>query len=519
MSQIVDILTSTGTAPYEVYVCDVTNTFCYLVANGVTLPYQFTVPSPLDTSTSVIIKLIDTDGCETFELYQCPITPTPTPTPTLTPTQTQTIPCNCINVVNFTSSVIGYFDYVDCNGNQQTNIPVSPGLTYYVCGSNPTNPIGVVVYQGLPCVNGNCFPIPSVTPTSTVTPTITPTISLTPTNTPTNTTTPTETPTSTPTNTPTITPTTTVTETPTPTPTPSITNTITPTQTNTVTPTSTPTNTVTPTNPPPTYSPTPTNTPTISVTPTITNTPTNTITPTPTITPTISVTPTITRTPTITPTNTITPTITRTPTITPTKTLTPTITPTITPTTNYVTFYLKSCDNCSFTLLNDGFMSLPSTTTIGSSVLATNGGCYMVMSMTVGTITLFWNSLGGSFSDCSSCTSANPCVTPTPTPTKTATPTMTMTPTKTKTPTPTKTKTPTPTPTSGTVYLANSCCIPGLQKYVILPSPGLGPRLILIGGQCYQTVAQTSGTPLNVGTLLPIGTTCSSCISTYGCEG
>jgi hypothetical protein len=101
----------------------------------------------------------------------------------------------------------------------------------------------------------------------------------------------------------------------------------------------------------------------------------------------------------------------------------------------------------------------------------------------------------------------------------TITPTMTVTPTKTKTPTPTKTKTPTPTRTPGTVYLANSCCIPGLQKYVILPSAGLGPRLVLIGGQCYQTIAQTSGTPLNVGTLLPISTTCSSCISTYGCDG
>jgi hypothetical protein len=101
----------------------------------------------------------------------------------------------------------------------------------------------------------------------------------------------------------------------------------------------------------------------------------------------------------------------------------------------------------------------------------------------------------------------------------TMTPTTTITPTVTKTSTPTKTKTPTPTPTSGTVYLATSCCVPGLQKYVILPSAGLGPRLVLIGGQCYQTVSQTSGTPLNVGTLLPVGTTCSSCIASHSCTG
>lgn len=73
MSQVVDILTSTGVAPYTVYVCDITNTFCYFVANGVTLPYQFTVQPPLDVATSIIIKLIDFDGCETFELYTCPI--------------------------------------------------------------------------------------------------------------------------------------------------------------------------------------------------------------------------------------------------------------------------------------------------------------------------------------------------------------------------------------------------------------------------------------------------------------
>jgi hypothetical protein len=99
------------------------------------------------------------------------------------------------------------------------------------------------------------------------------------------------------------------------------------------------------------------------------------------------------------------------------------------------------------------------------------------------------------------------------------TPTMTVTPTKTKTPTPTNTKTPTPTRTPGTIYLANSCCVPGLQKYVILPSAGLGVRLVLIGGQCYQTVAQTSGSPAVVGTLLPIGTTCSSCITSNPCSG
>ena len=31
MSQVVDILTSTGIAPYDVYVCDITYTFCFSI--------------------------------------------------------------------------------------------------------------------------------------------------------------------------------------------------------------------------------------------------------------------------------------------------------------------------------------------------------------------------------------------------------------------------------------------------------------------------------------------------------
>jgi hypothetical protein len=162
-------------------------------------------------------------------------------------------------------------------------------------------------------------------------------------------------------------------------------------------------------------------------------------------------------------------------------------------------------------------MSLPSSFSINTVITATNGGCYFLSSTLSGPVTLFWNS--NTYSDCNACTTSNPCLTPTPTQTMTMTPTMTVTPTKTKTPTPTKTKTPTPTRTPGTIYLATSCCIPGLQKYVILPSSGLGPRLVLIGGQCYQTVSQTSGSPSVVGTLLPIGATCSSCITSNPCSG
>jgi hypothetical protein len=106
---------------------------------------------------------------------------------------------------------------------------------------------------------------------------------------------------------------------------------------------------------------------------------------------------------------------------------------------------------------------------------------------------------------------------PTPTPTLTKTPTLT--PTLTKTPTPTLTKTPTPTPTRtpGVVYVAVSCCDPLIQKFVILPSAVIN-QIVLVGGQCYRVVNTFNGTPSFVGTLLPVGTTCNSCMATYGCN-
>jgi len=127
------------------------------------------IPSPLENTNDIVIKVIDSLGCSELITFFC--SPTPTQTPTQTPTPTMT---------------------------------VTPGLT-------PT-----------------MTPTPSITPTQTptVTPTVTPTNTNTPTVTPTNTNTPTVTPTNT--NTPTITPTITPTSTPTPTVTPTITPTVSP---------------------------------------------------------------------------------------------------------------------------------------------------------------------------------------------------------------------------------------------------------------------------------------------------
>ena len=245
MSQSIDILTSTGVPPYDVYVCDISNTFCFLVTTGVTLPYQFFAPPPLDNVSQLIVKLIDSLGCEFFEPFQCP-TPTPTPSPTCFANQYQIWvggPCT--------------FNLLDCSSGITGTYTTTSGGTYNVCSSLPPVSVGYCPYGPVIFLG----PCPTLTPTPTVTPTLTPTPSITSTVTPTVTITPTVTPTVTITKTPTPTPTITPTITKTPTPTPSVTTTVTPTSTPTITPTVTNTNTPTPTitstiTPTPTPSPT-----------------------------------------------------------------------------------------------------------------------------------------------------------------------------------------------------------------------------------------------------------------------
>jgi hypothetical protein len=213
------------------------------------------------------------------------------------------------------------------------------------------------------------------------------------------------------------------------------------------------------------------------------------------------------------------PTPTITPTMNPTPTITPTMnpTPTITPTTPKSVFYVAPC--CPG--LPDEFMELPTSfvSLIGSLIVAgTNGNCYNVISQIVAIPTTTWDN-GPIFDSCSKCYFTHPCPTPTPTPT-TIPPTPTITPTMNPTPTMYPTPTRTPTRTPGTMYLAVSCCNSAIQKYVLLPSAGLGSRRVLISGVCYQTVAQANGTPFFIGTLLPISVTnCTQCTLLYPCPG
>ena len=174
MPNQITLTVSTGTPPYNIYVCDITNTYCYFATTFGGGTITFDSPAPLEYTTPILIKIVDSAGCETFELYQCIPTPTPTLTPTLTPTATGPCGCCCIEVSS-NNSTIGSFTYRDCFGNVFNNVFVPPYSTVYYCGSNVTNLENVILNYGSPCVNGNCIPS-TPTPTPTPTPTSAPII-------------------------------------------------------------------------------------------------------------------------------------------------------------------------------------------------------------------------------------------------------------------------------------------------------------------------------------------------------
>jgi hypothetical protein len=73
MANVIQITSISGNSPYDIYVCDITLTYCYLVSGSTTIttPYQFIVPSPLNNVTSLILKIIDSLGCEKFVYLTC----------------------------------------------------------------------------------------------------------------------------------------------------------------------------------------------------------------------------------------------------------------------------------------------------------------------------------------------------------------------------------------------------------------------------------------------------------------
>jgi hypothetical protein len=88
MSQEIIITSVTANTPVDIYYCDSTSGSCVYQATVSTFPYTFYVSEPY-TNGNILIKIIDTQGCEYGEFVL--ITPTPTPTLTATPTVTPSV--------------------------------------------------------------------------------------------------------------------------------------------------------------------------------------------------------------------------------------------------------------------------------------------------------------------------------------------------------------------------------------------------------------------------------------------
>ena len=138
--QVVEITSLTGHSPYNISICDLTLTYCYVVATGVvSVPptLQLPIPVQLEGADQVIVVVTDSIGCQEFILQSCPGTPTPTPTLTPTPTVTRIIICSCISFENTTSGDLN-FSLTQCDGKILNSV-VQSGTTLYYCGRLPSS--------------------------------------------------------------------------------------------------------------------------------------------------------------------------------------------------------------------------------------------------------------------------------------------------------------------------------------------------------------------------------------------
>ena len=172
--QVIQINSLTGHSPYDITICDITNTYCYSGATGVTTaPLTIDIPTELLGTTELLVVVTDSIGCEEIQYHVCATVPTPTPTPSFTPTPTPTNAiCNCVSIEN-PSSVTLNFGYTLCDGSLFYG-EIYSATTLFVCGSLPYGDTGLIInISSNVCINNEC---PGPTPTPTTTPTPTPTL-------------------------------------------------------------------------------------------------------------------------------------------------------------------------------------------------------------------------------------------------------------------------------------------------------------------------------------------------------
>jgi hypothetical protein len=67
----ITITSISGAAPYDIYVCDQTITYCYFVQTFTGGTITITVPPPLDQANPIVLKITDANGCELIQPLTC----------------------------------------------------------------------------------------------------------------------------------------------------------------------------------------------------------------------------------------------------------------------------------------------------------------------------------------------------------------------------------------------------------------------------------------------------------------
>lgn len=168
--QVIQITSLSGHSPYDITICDITNTYCYVVASGVvSAPLILNIPTELSGSQEVLVIVTDNIGCEEIQYHFCgePI-PSQTPTTTPTPTPTNSV-CNCISIDNPLGITLN-FGYTQCDGTL-FNGEIYSATTLYVCGQFPYGDSGLIIEVSSNICVGDVCPGPTPTPTKTPTPT------------------------------------------------------------------------------------------------------------------------------------------------------------------------------------------------------------------------------------------------------------------------------------------------------------------------------------------------------------
>ena len=95
MAAQIEITTITGTYPVDVYVSDAfgnNSSFLVTITNSGDLPGPWTLPSIFNSAPSVMVTLIDANGCEEFKILECiTVFPSPSVTPSISVSPTPSV--------------------------------------------------------------------------------------------------------------------------------------------------------------------------------------------------------------------------------------------------------------------------------------------------------------------------------------------------------------------------------------------------------------------------------------------